>query len=206
MLKQINKDVKFAPKPKKMLAAIQQYFNRYIPINDEETQFFCSYLQPKTFQRKDYLLKEGQLCHYQFFILKGLVRHFYIDQKGHELTTQFGIENWWVTNLESYLKQRPSELNIQAIEETTALLLTKKDLEYLYEKLPKLERAFRIITENMLIAIQKRNAFHWYMKSEDKYKMIHDHLPEFLQRVPQYMVASYMGMTPEHYSAVRKKR
>ena len=188
-----------------MQAAIQRYFNRYIPFNDEETRFFCSYLQPKTFRKKEYLLREGQICHYQFFILEGLVRHFYIDSKGQEQTTQFGIENWWVTNMESFLRQCSSELSIQAIEETTALLLTKRDLEYLYQKLPKLERAFRIITENMLIAIQRRNAFHWYMKSEDKYDMVRAHLPEFLQRVPQYMVASYLGMTPEHYSTVRKK-
>lgn len=189
-----------------MQATIQQYFNRYLPFTDEETKLFCSYLQPKTFQKKEFLLKEGQICHHQFFVLDGLVRHFYIDQKGQEQTTQFGIENWWVTNMESFIRQEPSQLNIQTIEDTMALLLAKKDLEQLFQKLPKLERAFRMITENMLIAIQKRNTFHWYMKSEDKYKMIQDDLPDFLQRVPQYMVASYLGMTPEHYSAIRKKR
>lgn len=206
MLKQITKDRKFGSKSNSMQEAIQNYFNRYLPFSDQETQLFCSYLQLKTFQKKDHLLEEGQICRNQFFILEGLVRHFYIDDKGHEQTTQFGIENWWVTNMESFLKQRPSQLSIQAIEKTTALLLTKNDLEQLYVKLPKLERIFRVITENMLIAIQRRNAFHWYMKSEDKYKMVSDHLPDFLQRVPQYMVASYLGMTPEHYSAVRKKR
>lgn len=187
-----------------MKEQIKKYFNRYVEFKDTEIDEIYSKLIPKTFQKKDYILREGQVCKKNYFIINGLVRSFYIDNKGNEKITQFALENWWVTNMESFINQTPSLSFIQALEKTQILMLNKEDLENLYISIPKLERLFRIITENMLIAIQRRNDIYLQMKSKDRYDDLIKHFPNFSQRIPQYMIASYLEITPEYLSELRK--
>ena len=188
-----------------MKEQIKKYFIRYVEFSDSEIDEICSRLTRKTFQKKEYILKEGQICSCNYFLLNGLVRSFYIDTKGNEKITQFALENWWVTSLESYVKGVPSYSSIQAIENTELLILSKKELDKLYIVIPKLERLFRMITENMLIAIQRKNDIYLQMKSKDRYIDLISHFPGFAQRVPQYMIASYLEITPEYLSELRKK-
>lgn len=184
---------------------IKRYFSRYVEFSNTEIDEIYSRLIPKTFQKKDYLLKEGQICKSNYFLINGLVRSFYIDNKGNEKITQFALENWWVTNMESYIKGIPSYSSIQAVEKTTVLIISKEELEKLFISMPKLERFFRIITENMLIAIQRRTDIYLQMKSKDRYIDLIKQFPDFVQRVPQYMIASYLEITPEYLSQLRKK-
>lgn len=184
---------------------LKTYFNRYVTFDNTEIDEIYSKLTPKTFEKKDYILKEGQVCKNNYFILSGLVRSFYIDTKGNEKITQFALENWWTTHMESYIKNTPSYTSIQAIEKTTVLIITKNNLEQLFIKIPKLERCFRIITQNMLIAIQRRNDIYLQMKSKARYDDLVQNFPNFTQRVPQYMIASYLEITPEYLSELRKK-
>lgn len=188
----------------KMKDQIKKYFNRYVDFNDVEITEIYSKLTSEIFQKKDYLLKEGQICKSNYFIINGLVRSFYINNKGNEKITQFALENWWITNIESYIKNVPSYLSIQAIEKTTVLTINKKEVEKLYKSIPKLERFFRIVTENMLIAIQRRSDIYLQMKSKERYDNLIQHFPNFAQRVPQYMIASYLEITPEYLSELRK--
>ncbi|PHQ59661.1 MAG: cyclic nucleotide-binding protein [Maribacter sp.] len=188
-----------------MKEQIKRYFSRYVDFSDAEIDEVYSKLIPKTVEKKDYLLREGQVCKSNYFILSGLVRSFYIDNKGNEKITQFALENWWVTNMESFIGETPSLLSMQALEKTQLLLIDKVELEKLYISIPKLERLFRIITENMLIAIQRRNDIYLQMKSKDRYDYLVAHLPNFVQRVPQYMIASYLEITPEYLSDLRRK-
>lgn len=188
-----------------MKEQIKKHFSRYVEFSDVEIDEIYSKLTHKTFGKKDYLLKEGQVCKYNYFLLNGLVRSFYIDNKGNEKITQFALENWWVTNMESYIKNVPSYSSIQAIEKTTALIIDKVELETLFNSIPKLERFFRLITQNMLIAIQRKNDIYLQMKSKDRYDDLIQHFPVFAQRVPQYMIASYLEITPEYLSELRKK-
>ncbi|NAY90451.1 cyclic nucleotide-binding domain-containing protein [Muricauda sp. JGD-17] len=173
-------------------------------LEDSEFEYFCSLLEENTFKKKEYLLQSGQLCNHHYFIIECLVRTFYFDDSGTEKIVQFGIENWWVTNMDSFIKQKPSSVNIQALEPTTTLSIRKDILDSTYDKLPKIERLFRIITENWLIA-QQRNS-HFYMKasSKDRYFGLIKSIPNFTQRVPQYMIASYLDITPEYLSELRK--
>lgn len=189
-----------------MTHQLYQYFNKYAPFTWEEIEAFCLHLETKTFARKEFLLREGDICRYQFFVHQGLVRSFYIDPKGNEQIVLFGIENWWVTNPESFVKANPSKWYIQALEKTTVWALSKSKLEQLFAHMPKLERVFRIMAENMLIAVLRRSEFRLQMNSEEMYQMVLRELPEFVQRIPQYMLASYLGMTPEHLSALRKNK
>jgi CRP-like cAMP-binding protein len=188
-----------------MKEQIKTYFNRYVEFSNTEIDEFYSKLISKTFQKKDYILREGQICKNNYFIINGLVRSFYIDGKGNEKITQFAIENWWVSNMESFIKKTPSALSIQALEKTEILMIDKDELEKLFSSIPKLERLFRIITENMLIAIQRRSDIYLQMKSKDRYLHLINHFPSFFQRVPQYMIASYLEITPEYLSELRKK-
>lgn len=183
---------------------IKTYFNRYVEFSDVEIDEVFSKLTPKTFQKKDYILKEGKICTSKFFIISGLVRSFYIDNKGNEKITQFAIENWWVTNMESFIKNTPSDISIQALEKTEILIIDKEELERLFFSIPKLERLFRIITENMLIAVQRKNDIYLQMKSKNRYDDLVKNFPDFIQRVPQYMIASYLEITPEYLSELRK--
>jgi CRP-like cAMP-binding protein len=134
------------------------------------------------------------------------MRSFYIDNKGNEKITQFALENWWVTNMESFTNETPSFLSIQALEKTTILILNKKDLEDLYTSIPKLERLFRIITEKMLIAMQRKANYYLQLKSKGRYDLLINQFPNFIQRVPQYMVASYLEITPEYLSELINKQ
>ncbi len=185
---------------------ISNYLNRYVNFDDDEIDHFYENLTEKHYKKKEYLLRHGKICKYYYFIVEGLVRTFYIDNHGKERITQFAIENWWVTDMESFKKEQPSVNNIQALENTVALSVHKDQLEKLYAEIPKLERFFRVITENMLIAIQKRNEYYLKMNSKDLYESLLNSLPEFTQRVPQYMLASYLEITPEYLSELRRKR
>lgn len=195
-----------APHLMEMKERLKSYFNKYVAFDEEEISRFYSCLSLQIFQKKGFLLKEGELCRSQFFITRGLTRSFYIDHKGNEQILQFGIENWWVSNIESFLRDSPSNLYIQALEDTTVLMISKADLERLYSEMPKLERLFRIITENMLIALQRRYGFYMKMGSKERYEFLVKSIPDFVQRVPQYMIASYLEITPEYLSELRNQR
>ncbi|WP_394748356.1 Crp/Fnr family transcriptional regulator [Spongiimicrobium salis] len=185
---------------------LRNYFDRYVQLTDVEFALFFEHLSKVSFKKKDFLLEQGKVCQYRFFILEGLVRYFQSDADGKEHIGLFGIENWWVTNLESFSQETPSRNAIQALEETIVLQISKKDLEAMYLKIPKLERVFRIISENMLVALQRRDEVYMKRSSRERYFHLVDGIPNFAQRVPQYMIASYLDITPEYLSELRKSR
>lgn len=187
-----------------MKSQLHNYLNRYASFSNKDINAFYGYLTTKTYEKKEFLLKEGDVCKYKFFIIKGLIRIFNIDDKGHENIIHFGIENWWTTNFESFITEKPSLVYIQALEETTVLAIHKDNLEKAYRSIPKLERVFRITTENMLIAIKRKNEFYIKMSSKERYDFFIKTLPSFSQRIPQYMIASYLDITPEYLSELRK--
>ena len=134
-----------------------------------------------------------------------MVRQFRVEENGNESISAFGIENWWITNLDSFINKTPTINSIQAIEETTVLQITNTQLEDLYVKVPQLERVFRIIAENTLIALQRKDEIYMKKSSKERYFILVAQIPDFAQRVPQYMIASYLDITPEYLSEIRKK-
>ena len=189
-----------------MKEQLAKYLQRYIKVNEEEINEFYELLTKREYHKGDYLLKTGQVCHHKFFLISGLVRQFYVDEKGNDIITQFAIENWWLTNTESFVNQSPSKLNIQALEHTVALSISKAALEDIYLRNPKFERLFRMITEKTLIAFQRKAEFYMHQSSEERYQQVVDKIPNLIQRVPQYMIASYLRISPEYLSALRKKQ
>lgn len=180
-----------------------EYIKRYLPISQTEIDLFDLYLKPITLKKKAFLLKEGQTCKSRYFITEGCVRLYYIDDKGNEQIIHFGIDNWWITDYESLINKTPSKLFIQATENTEILEFPQEFFDELCYKLPKIERLFRIIMEKAYIASQKRLEYMFSQSGEEMFKHFIRTNPEFTQRVPQYMIASYLGMTPEFVSKIK---
>jgi len=183
-----------------------EYIKRYIDISENEIDLFQTYLQPKRINKKEYLLKEGKICKSRYFITKGCLRMYYLDNKGNEQIIHFGIDNWWITDYESLINKTPSKLYLQATENTELLELSQENYNELCFKLPKTEKLFRSIIEKTYIAFQKRMEYMYSLSGEELFKTFIAANPEFTQRVPQYMIASYLGMTPEFVSKIKAKK
>jgi len=175
-----------------------------IPVNEEEFDYFRSLFVPKKLRKRQYFLQEGDICRYQVFVEKGLLRSYTIDEKGSEHILQFASEGWWMADLSSYLTNEPSFLNMDALEDAQLLLLSKPLWEQAMKKIPSLEHYFRIIIQNHLVATQKRLLQSLAETAEEKYNRFVETYPECRQRMPQHMIASYLGITRETLSRVRK--
>lgn len=185
---------------------IKSYLKRYIAISDAEMDQFIDCLIPKTIDKKQFLLTEGQVCTSRYFIVKGCIRLFYFDQNGNEQIIHFGIENWWITDYDSLIHKLPSTYNIQAIEPTEVLILEESKFDDLVKKIPQVERLFRKIMEKSYIAMQRRFEYSRNLSGESFYDTFLAENFDFAQRVPQYMLASYLGFTPEFVSKLRGKK
>ena len=183
------------------------HINRFISLEEAEaTALFAKYFRVVEFEKKSYLQKEGQVCQTLYFVDSGCLKMFFITDKAAEQIVQFAIERWWLTDYPSLLNQKPSDYYIQAIEKTKVISIEYAQLEQLLNELPQLERYFRIIAQRALAASQVRTKYLYEMSKEEFYLHFCTSFPDFVQRIPQYMVASYLGLTPEYVSELRKKR
>ena len=184
---------------------ILQNIGRHIRLDKTETDFFLSLLQPKILQRKDFLLKQGDICKTENFIVKGCLRTYTIDDNGFEHIVMFGVEDWWVGDLLSFLDQSPSAYFIDALEDTKILQITKANLDKLYDRVPKFERFFRLILQNAFIAQQQRINQNLSFTAEQRYLAFIAKYPNLEQRLSQKQVSAYLGITPVFLSMLRKK-
>ena len=182
------------------------HIRKFVSLSEEEEEILSPYLKEKTLKKKDYLLKEGQICMANHFVAKGCLRMFYITEEGNEQMIQFAIDNWWMTDYMSFDSQKSSQFNIQAVENSEIIFLEKKTLEELFTKLPKLERYFRIIVQKAYAASVMRLRYIFTQSGEERFHHFNKSFPEFVQRVPQYMLASYLGFSAEFLSKIRAKK
>jgi CRP-like cAMP-binding protein len=176
-----------------------------ISITEEEFDYCKTLFLPKKLRKKHYLLQEGDVCKYTSFVENGLLRSYTIDEKGNEHILQFAEEGWWIADLYSFLTGEPSLFHMEALEDTELLLITRPSWELLLEKIPSFERYFRILIQNNLIATQRRLMGTLSETAEEKYIKFMKTYPDCMQRVPQHMIASYLGITPETLSRIRKQ-
>jgi len=177
----------------------------HISITEEEFNFCKTLFIPKKLRKRQYLLQEGDVSRYTSFVEKGMLRTFTVDEKGNEPILQFSMEGWWVTDLYSFLTNEPSRYNIEALEDCELLLITKPSWDILLEKVPAFERYFRILIQNNLIAMQRRLISSMTESAEEQYTKLMATFPTCLQRVPQHMIASFLGITPETLSRIRSQ-
>jgi len=177
-----------------------------IQLTEEEKILTKTFFLPKKLRKKQYLLQDGDVCKYIAFVEKGLLRSYTIGDNGTEHIIQFAFEGWWIGDQYSFLTGEPSIFNIDAIEDSELLLLTREAEDQMLEKIPKFERYFRIILQNSLIANQRRMAGTLSKSAEERYLELTQSCPDtFNHRLPQHMLASYLGVTPETLSRIRRQ-
>ena len=188
-----------------MYPDINLYLSKYAAFKPEEIAIFHAALTPKRFHKKIYLLQEGEICKFEAFIQKGCIRTFYIDEKGMEVTLQFAIENWWVSDIASFHDQKPSRMFIETLEDCELLMLTPESKENMLRQAPCFERMFRLMVQRNLSRLQERLFQTIATTAVEKYLDFIERYPTIPQRVAQHYIASYLGFTPEFLSKVRTK-
>ena len=182
------------------------HIRRYVELSDDEVLKLEPYLRPIELKRREFLLREGEVCRYNYFIEKGCLRMFFNNDKMVEQTMQFAIENWWLSDYFSYARQSPSEYAIQAVEKSVIVAVDYHLQDDLFVVVPQMERYFRIMMQRALSASQLRVKMIYQLSKEEMFRHFNSSYPQFFQRVPQYMIASYLGLTPEYMSELRKKK
>ena len=182
-----------------------QNFNKKVSLTKEEEVLIKTYLTPKKLRKKQYLLQEGDVCKTLAFIEKGTLKAYSVDDNGIEHIIQFGIEGWIISDLYSFLTGEPATYNIDAIEDAELVLISKSAHEELLQKLPKYETFTRLNITGAYLAMQKRLTSIISSTLEERYAKFTSIYPDIVQRVPQHMIASYMGLTPETLSRVRRR-
>ncbi len=188
-----------------MYELLFQKVTEKIQLTEEEKEICKTLFIPKKLRKKQYLLQQDDVCKYTAFVEKGVLKSYTVDDKGVEHIIQFAPEGWWIADLYSFLTGEPSTYNIDALEDSELLLISKTSQETLLQKVPKFERYFRILTQNSLIAMQRRLVGSLSQTAEEKYIKLTNNYPDIVQRVPQHMIASYLGITPETLSRIRKQ-
>jgi CRP-like cAMP-binding protein len=180
-----------------------QAFNEKVPLTSEEQETIKTFLTPKKLRKKQYLLQEGDICKYIAFVEKGALKSYVIDDAGTERITQFALEGWTISDLYSFLTGEPATYHIDAIEDAELVLISKAAHEELLQQVPKYETYIRLQITGAYIALQRRLTSIISLPIEERYKNLTTLYPTIVQRVPQHMIASYMGLTPETLSRVR---
>ncbi|NOW98884.1 Crp/Fnr family transcriptional regulator [Mucilaginibacter sp. SG564] len=179
---------------------------KHIHLTTDEQETFTAYLQTKKIKRKQLLLTDGDICRYSTFVTSGCLRGYTVDKSGIEHVLSFAPPDWWIADMYSLLSQKPGILNIEALEDTEVLLLSKVNQEKLYLEIPKFEHFFRILTENSLVASQQRLIDGLSLTAEERYNNFCKRYPTLIDHLPQKQIASYIGVTPEFFSRMRNKR
>ncbi len=190
-----------------MYEALIKYFNSYStsPLSEKEIESIESVFVHKKFRKRQYFLQEGEVCKHTAFIVKGAMRQYTVDDKGEEHIARLSIENWWASDRESLMKQIPSIYFIDAWEDTEALLVTKAAFIDLIDRIPTLAEWMRNIDVNFAIASQRRLNAAISLSAEERYHDLEKNYPEFLQRFPQHIIASYLGVNRETLSRIRSR-
>ena len=189
-----------------MYQALFAHINKFLELSTDEQEILATLLKSSSYKKKAFLHEAGATCRANYFVVKGCLRLYFIDIKGAEQTTQFAIENWWISDLTSFLFQQPSDFYIQAAEATEVIIIERRHYDEIFEKLPRLEKYFRLIFQKLHQASQIRIKYLYSQTAEERYTNFSTLFPAFVQRIPQYMLASYLGFTPEFLSKIRARK
>jgi CRP/FNR family transcriptional regulator, anaerobic regulatory protein len=183
---------------------IRTAFERFVPLSDDEWNMVKPRLTFRHLKKKEFLLREGERSNIAAFINNGLLRYYYMV-RGEEHCRQFFFENGFATDYESFLTQKPSRLNIDAIEDSELTLIHHADMQEFYAEIPAFQKFGRLLAESLFIALSHRTASLLLETPKERYLHLMKERPKVMQRVPQYMVASYLGITPEALSRIRRR-
>ena len=181
------------------------FINKYVTLSELESKLILERVNIRKYLKGQYVVQQGDVCKYSGFVISGCTRTYYVDDNGEEHIVMFSIENWWASEIGSFVSQKPSDYNVQCIENTELIQLSFEDQELLFKEIPKLERFFRLILEQAFVASQKRIVSGFSLSAKEQYIQFTKQYPEIEKRIPQYMVASYLGISKEFLSKIKKQ-
>jgi len=180
--------------------------SKHVKLSPEEISVFKGFWTEKTLEKGELLLRNGEICRYDNYIISGALKAFCINpENGNEEILFLAIDDWWATDIHSFSRQKVSIYNIQAIEKTRLLQISYQSFQKLLQEIPSLEKYFRIILEGYLGTLEKRVVFNHMHKAEQKYLDFLETYPDIVSKIPQYLIASYLGISAEFISRIRKK-
>lgn len=179
--------------------------SKFITLNDDEKQFLLSKTETIQVKAKTLLLQAGEISKYTYFVNSGILRSFNINDHIIEHVLHFACEGWWIGDMYSYITEKPGNLFIEVVEDAELIRISKENHQILYQEIPKLERFFRILVENSLVAHQERLMDNLSLTAEERFEKFCSKYPTLIQRVPQKQIASYIGVTPEFFSKMKAK-
>lgn len=188
-----------------MYDVFQQYLDHKIKLSPAQAERIRSLAVIKKLRKKQYLLQEGDVWKYDAFVVGGCLRTYSVDEKGNEHVMGFSIENWWTGDRESLLSGKPSRFHIDAIEDSVVILFIHSNFELICTEIPAFKDMVNMILQRSFISSQNRIQAALSFTAEEKYRAFLDKYPGFATRIPQAMIASYLGMTPETLSRIRKQ-
>ena len=181
------------------------YFNKLLPLDEAEESIVKEVFKERRVKRRQFILQEGDVSKLNTFVVEGCFKMYMIDGNGKEHNLQFAIENWWIGDIGSFHTEQPSKLYIEAIENSVILQINKEDQLKLFVEYPKFNRIFRVITENALVSTQRRILQNISSTAEERYLDFMERYPHFFNRISNVQIASYLGVTPEFLSTIRKR-
>ena len=181
------------------------YFDSHLPLNDLEKYVVEEYFKERRVKRRQFILQEGDICKHNTFVVEGCFRMYMVDDKGKEHNLQFAVENWWIGDIGSFHSEKPSRLYIESMENSVILQCKKEDQLKLFVTYPKFNRIFRVLAENAMVSLQNRILQNISSTAEERYLDFVERFPHFFNRISNVQIASYLGVTPEFLSTIRKK-
>jgi CRP-like cAMP-binding protein len=189
-----------------MYERILQNVSAFLTLSDEERDYFISILQPKKLRKRQYLVQAGDVCRYECFINKGCLRQYYVDEKGQEHIVMFAEEGWWISDMYGLVTGNAALTNVDVLEDAELLLMERNAFDKLMLQYPVFERFFRIKLQRAFIAHQRRLIENMSLPAIQRYNNFVEQYPSFEKRIPQKQIASFLGITPESLSRIRRQR
>jgi CRP-like cAMP-binding protein len=179
---------------------------KHVQLTDDEVAYFTSLLRLRKIRKRQYLLQAGDINQFENFVNKGCLRAYTVDDQGEEHIVMFGLEGWWISDLYSFLTNTPATQHIDALEDSEVFSIEKSDLDKLYERVPKFNKLFLKLLQNAFVAHQRRILASISQTAEEQYLDFITRYPSIEQRVPQSQIASYLGLSPETISRIRRQQ
>ena len=187
-----------------MIHVLFSHIEEKVSLTDRDKETIKTFFVSKKLKKRQYLLQEGDVCRQMAFVAKGLLRTYNVDDKGDEHMSVFGWEGWWLSDLNSFLSGEPAVFNVDAIEDSELLMISRADYEALTIAVPVMDRYFRILYQNSLVTKERRLMSSITHSAEEKYVQLAESNPKIIERIPQNLIASYLGIAPETLSRIKK--
>lgn len=187
-----------------MYDQLAETIQQKVKVKPDEMEAIKTYFTPRKLKKRHFILNEGEVCKYNIFVETGLLRLFALEKDGYEQTVQFASEGWWMADLSSFLSGEPADHAIEALEDSDVLLLTLDSFNKMTDDVPCMDRYFRLLMQNHIIAQRRRIVAALRHTAEERYSNFMQKMPSLINRVPQQQIASFLGMTPETLSRIRK--